>query len=94
MVESTLNFLDIEAALNVRDTCLSKHLRQAERIIMQLYDEMLRPHGLKSTQFNLLIAIRLQQPVNQKILAEYTVTARTTLTRNLASLERQRLIQI
>ncbi|MDV3350191.1 MarR family transcriptional regulator [Leptolyngbyaceae cyanobacterium CCMR0082] len=94
MIESTLNSLEVEAAFEVRDTCLSKHLRQADRIIMQLYDEMLRPHRLKSTQFTLLIAIRLQQPVNQKTLAECTVTDRTTLTRNLASLARQGLIQV
>ena len=94
MIESTLNPLEIEAALEVRDTCLSKHLRQADRIIMQLYDDALRPCGLKSTQFTLLIAIRLRQPINQKTLADCTVTDRTTLTRNLASLERQELIQI
>ena len=93
-MESTLDPLAIEAALEVKDSCLSKHLRQADRIIMQLYDQALRPHGLKSTQFTLLIAIRLREPVNQKTLAECTVTDRTTLTRNLASLERQGLIQM
>lgn len=94
MVKLNVEPLEIKAALEVRDTCLSKHLRQADRIIMQLYDELLRPYGLKSTQFTLLIAIRLREPVNQKTLAECTVTDRTTLTRNLASLERQGLIQI
>lgn len=94
MTRLKVESLEIESALEVKDTCLSKYLRKADRIIMQLYDEALRPHGLKSTQFTLLIAIRLRQPVNQKTLAEATVTDRTTLTRNLASLERQGLIQL
>ncbi|MEM9483135.1 MAG: MarR family winged helix-turn-helix transcriptional regulator [Cyanobacteria bacterium P01_F01_bin.116] len=94
MTKLTIAPLEIEAALEVKDTCLSKHLRKADRVIMQLYDDALRPHGLKSTQFTLLIAIRLRQPVNQKTLAEATATDRTTLTRNLASLERQGLIQL
>ena len=84
----------IASALAVRDTCLCNHLRKADRVIMQLYDEALRPHGLKSTQFTLLIAIRLRAPIKQTVLAECTATDRTTLTRNLSSLERQGLIQI
>lgn len=76
-----------------RDYCLCNHLRKADRVIRQIYDEALRPHGLKATQFTLLNAIGLREPINQKVLSEKMVIDRTTLTRNLASLERQGLVQ-
>lgn len=62
-------------------------------MIRQIYDEALRPYGLKATQFTLLNAISLREPIKQTVLAEKMVTDRTTLTRNLASLERQGLVQ-
>lgn len=82
-----------EFSLVARDTCLCNHLRQADRVVRQIYDEAFRPFGLKATQFTLLNAIRLRGPIKQTELADITVTDRTTLTRNLASLERQGLVQ-
>ena len=37
--------------------CLVRKVRQASRVVTALYDEALRPHGLKSSQMNLLVAI-------------------------------------
>ncbi|MEO0533318.1 MAG: MarR family transcriptional regulator [Cyanobacteria bacterium P01_A01_bin.123] len=85
--------LPAESALVARDYCLCNHLRKADRVIRQIYDEALRPYGLKATQFTLLNAIRLREPIKQTDLAERMVTDRTTLTRNLSSLERQGLVQ-
>ncbi|WP_299412030.1 MarR family transcriptional regulator [Acaryochloris sp. IP29b_bin.148] len=85
--------LSLEAALVARDYCLCNHLRKADRVIRLIYDEALRPHGLKATQFTLLNAIGLREPIKQTVLSEKMATDRTTLTRNLASLERQGLVQ-
>lgn len=78
----------------VPGTCASFHLRRADRVITQLYDEALRPVGLKSTQFTLLTAIRLKGPVAINGLAQGMVMDRTTLTRNLRPLEKEGLIRI
>ncbi|MDJ0707669.1 MAG: MarR family winged helix-turn-helix transcriptional regulator [Leptolyngbyaceae cyanobacterium MO_188.B28] len=86
--------LATESALTARATCLCNHLRKADRVVRQIYDEALRPYGLKTTQFTLLNAIRLRGPIKQTDLAECTVTDRTTLTRNLSSLEKQGLVQL
>ena len=83
----------LKSALKAKNTCLCHHLRKADRVVRQIYDEALRPLGLKATQFTLLNAILLREPVKQNVLAECTVTDRTTLTRNLSSLERQGLVQ-
>ena len=86
--------LAAELSVVARDNCLCNHLRKADRVIRQIYDEAFRPFGLKATQFTLLNAIRLRGPIKQTDLAECTVTDRTTLTRNLASLQRQGLVQL
>ena len=59
-----------------------------------LYDEYLRPAGLRVTQYSLLKHVLAREPVSVNQLAEATVTDRTTLTRNLRILERGGLIQI
>ena len=37
--------------------CLARKVRQASRVVTSLYDEALRPHGLKASQMNLLVPI-------------------------------------
>ena len=64
------------------------------RTLTQLYDEALKPSGLRVTQFTLLMATTLNEPATLNRLATMTVTDRTTLTRNLRLLETQGLIRI
>jgi DNA-binding MarR family transcriptional regulator len=74
--------------------CACGNLRKAARAVTQLYDEALRPRGLRSTQFGILGATMALEPVTVTKLAESTVTDRTTLTRNLKLLERRGLLRI
>jgi len=60
----------------------------------QLYDEFLRPAGLRATQFGLLMAAKALGPVTLTELAARTIMDRTTLTRNLKLLENKGLIRI
>jgi DNA-binding MarR family transcriptional regulator len=75
---------------HVRD-CLCLHTRRTARLLTQFYDDALRPSGLRITQFLLLAAIREAQPITHKPLAGILGMDRTTLTRNLALLERDGL---
>ncbi len=74
--------------------CVCYNLRKAARAVTQLYDEMLRPTGLRGTQYTLLTALRNLGSAAISELAERTVTDRTTLTRNLRLLEERGLIRI
>jgi DNA-binding MarR family transcriptional regulator len=74
--------------------CVCFNLRKVARAVTQLYDEALRPAGLRVTQFSLLVAVRRLEPVSVTPLADLTVMDRTTLARNLELLERQGLIEI
>jgi len=75
-------------------TCTCFNLRKATRAITQLYDDILRPSGLRITQFSLLTVIWIMGKVNITRLAEEAVMDRTTLARNLDLLRKQGLIRI
>ena len=78
----------------IEESCACLNVRKAARAITQLFDEVLQPTGLRSTQFPLLVAVALrgEAPVTQ--LAEELVMDRTTLARNLKPLESQGLLTI
>ncbi len=74
--------------------CVCFNLRKAARAVTQLYDGILRPSGLRVTQFSILAVLARSGPLTQSRLAGATVTDRTTLTRNLRLLEAKGLIRI
>lgn len=74
--------------------CACFNIRKASRAITQLYDEILKPSKLLATQFTLLVGISVASSATITRLAQELVMDRTTLTRNLKPLERQKLIRI
>lgn len=80
---------DTSAALR----CIGFNIRRTDRVLTQFYDEMLAPSGLSAPQFGLLATITQAAPVPINHLAEMMNMDRTTLTRNLDLLVKQRLVQ-
>lgn len=74
--------------------CACFSLRKAARAVTQLYDEILKPTGIRAAQFSLLVAAKAYGPVTVTRLAEMGVMDRTTLTRNLKPLERKGLVNV
>jgi DNA-binding MarR family transcriptional regulator len=64
--------------------CLCLAARRAARTITREFDQALRPHGLRATQFTLLAALHLAGSKAIGELAEMLSADRTTLTRTLA----------
>lgn len=85
---------EIESCVAVGRCCACYHVRRAARAITRLYDDAMRPSGLRVTQYSVLMAARLRGPVTLSKLAELTVTERTTLTRNLTILEKKGYLHI
>jgi DNA-binding MarR family transcriptional regulator len=69
-------------------------LRKAARAVTQVYDEILRPTGLRATQHSLLQVLQVAGTVSVSKLAELAVMDRTTLARNLDLLQRERLVRV
>ncbi len=74
--------------------CVCFHIRKSARAITQLYEDALRPTGLRATQFSLLVAIRVMGTATINGLAKALVMDRTTLTRNLKPLEKHGFVRI
>ena len=66
--------------------CTCFGLRKAARAVTQMYDQALKPTGLRTTQFSLLAVTDRVGPRGMAELAEQLVMDRTTLTRNLKPL--------
>ncbi len=66
--------------------CTCFNLRKAARAVTQMYDEALKPSGLRATQLALLQVATEKGPTGMTALAKLLVMDRTTLTRNLKPL--------
>lgn len=74
--------------------CNGTALRKATRRVSQLYDEVLAPCGLRSTQRSLLVHIARAKAPTMGELAVALVLDRSALAQNLKPLERDGLIEI
>jgi len=72
--------------------CVCTTLRIVARAATQLYDDVLRPSGLRVTQFSILAAIARMGEANLRQLQHALAIDQTTLTRSLNLLERDGVI--
>jgi DNA-binding MarR family transcriptional regulator len=86
--------LPYETTVKVRDTCLCLHLQRAARAVARHFDELMRPAGLTSGQFSLLMSLNRPDPPTMRAVAELLAMDRTTLTANLKPLARRGLVRI
>ena len=84
----------IKQYLEPAQGCVCFNIRKSARAITQLYEDALRPTGLRATQFTLLVATRVMGTATISGLAKHLVMDRTTLTRNMKPLEKQGFIRI
>jgi DNA-binding MarR family transcriptional regulator len=86
--------LPFETTLWVRDGCLCLHVQRAARALARRFDQALRPLGLTSGQFSLLMALNRPEPPAMAPIAALLAMDRTTLTAALKPLERRALVLI
>jgi len=77
----------------VHDHCLCFAAQRAARALARRFDEVLRPVGLTSGQFSLLMSLNQPKPPSLGSIARLLGMDRTTLTANLKPLERQGLVE-
>ena len=78
----------------MKDECLALRIRQLNRRVTRIYDAALRPHGVRSTQFNLLIALGLFDVIRASDLARALDLEKSTLSRNLKRLIERRWVTV
>ncbi len=75
-------------------SCLNISLRRTARLITSYYDSILKPSGLRITQFSILVSIAYEKGCSITDLSKLTDIDRTTLQRSLEILKRDELIRI
>ncbi len=83
-----------ETTIMVRDTCLCLHVQRAARALARRFDEALRPIGMTSGQFSLMMSLNRPEPPTISDVAEVLAMDRTTLTAALKPLKRRKLVTI
>lgn len=83
-----------ETTLHVRDQCLCLASQRAARALARRFDEALKPAGMTSGQFSLLMSLNRPQPPTIGSVANLLAMDRTTLTANLKPLERRGLVSL
>jgi DNA-binding MarR family transcriptional regulator len=83
-----------QTTLQVRDTCLCLHVQRAARALARRFDDALRPLGLTSGQFSLMMSLNRPEPAGMASVASLLAMDRTTLTAALKPLERRGLVKI
>ncbi|WP_026793052.1 MarR family winged helix-turn-helix transcriptional regulator [Pleomorphomonas oryzae] len=81
-----------ETTILVRDTCLCLHAQRAARALARRFDIALKPAGITSGQFSLLMSLNRPHPPKVGSVAALLAMDRTTLTANLKPLERRGLV--
>lgn len=85
--------LSVDACRQVLRECGSFNLRKASRVVTQLYDDILQPTGLRSTQVVVLVMLAVEQELSMAGLARQLLLSPSTLSRNIRPLERDGLIE-
>ena len=86
--------ISFETTLFVRDTCLCLHLRRAARALARRFDDALRPLGLTSGQYSMMMSLNRPQPPSVGSVASLLSMDRTTLTAALKPLQRRDLVTV
>ena len=86
------NAVPFATTLHVRDHCLCLAAQRAARALARRFDLALRPVGLTSGQFSLLMSLNRPAPPSIGSVARLLAMDRTTLTANLKPLERRGLV--
>ena len=76
------------------EDCNCSAVRKAARQLTRVYDAALAGTGLRTTQFSVLSRLGREGPMTINALAAALVMDRTTLSRNLMPLERDKLVAI
>ena len=81
-------------ARKLLEECTCHRVRMAARAVTRSYDEALRPAGLRATQVSVLVGVAAEHAASIASLSRLLGMDRSTLTRNLRPLLKDRLISM
>lgn len=91
---SNIPAIPFSTTIHVRDTCLCLHAQRAARALARRFDNALKPAGLTSGQFSLLMSLNRPEPPPMGPVASLLAMDRTTLTAALKPLEKRGWVNV
>jgi DNA-binding MarR family transcriptional regulator len=85
--------MDSQVQREIHDGCFCLALQRAARAVARRYDLALKPIGITSGQFSIMTVVSGPKPLPLTKAARILGQDRTTLTRNIASMERNGLVE-
>ena len=79
---------------SIATNCLSVRLRLMNRMVGAIYDEALRPHSIKASQLNILVAVSAFGKVTSRQLCQVLHMDPSTFSRAVARLKKNRWLQV
>ena len=78
----------------IAETCIAVRLRRLNRVVTHLYDETLRPLGLKASQLNILIVAAKLGIARPTRVCEILQLETSTLSRNVERMRAQGWLEV
>src|SRR5436309_7608768 len=85
---------DLPAAELIAGECLGVRVRTLHRAVTALYDEALRPHGLRVGQLNLLVAVARMGTARPGDLCRILQMDKSTLSRDVEVMRRNGWLEV
>jgi DNA-binding MarR family transcriptional regulator len=82
------------AAELIAGECLAFRVRALNRVVTTLYDEALRPHGLRVGQLNLLVAVAMLGQARPGDLCRLLQMDKSTLSRDVTVMRRNGWLEV
>ncbi|AFY38368.1 regulatory protein MarR [[Leptolyngbya] sp. PCC 7376] len=73
----------IQFAQVIASDCIGARVRILSRAISRIYDDRIRPHGIKFSQMNILTVVTLHEPIQQVEVGRMLSLEKSTLSRNV-----------
>jgi DNA-binding MarR family transcriptional regulator len=69
--------------LTIAGECIAARMRILNRVVTGIYDDALRPHGVRVSQMNILVVVAARGPIRQADVARQLQLEKSTLSRDL-----------
>ena len=69
--------------------CIAMRVRLLNRVVTKIYDDCLRPHGLRTAQMNILVAVSLMKSASPSEIEQRLCLDKSTVSRNVERMQRR-----
>ena len=76
-----------QVAKSIANDCIGYRVRMLSRVVSRMYDDAMRPHGVRFSQMNILTTVALKGPIQPVEVGRLLSLEKSTLSRNVRVME-------